>query len=110
MVVVVVVVVGRVPGVGARLVEVAVQGGGGVRVSGERKLRVRSRQSAAQCGGDGRLMGAVPEGRRETSLAHWEWSIYEDGRPHGERYEGSTFTEAEASVDLLFFMKSTDNI
>lgn len=76
----VVVVMGWVPGVGAGLVEVAVQGDGGVRVPREGELCVGSRQCAAQHGGDGRLVRAVPEGRRETSLAHRERSICEDRR------------------------------
>lgn len=66
------VVVGRVPGIRAGLVEVAVQGGRRVWVPREGELCVGSGQSAAQCGGDRRLVGAVPERWRETSLAHRE--------------------------------------
>lgn len=69
------VVVRRVPGVGAGLVEVAVQGAGGVGVGGEGDVCVGGGQSAAQRGGDRRLVGAVPERRRETPLTHGEGAV-----------------------------------
>lgn len=78
-VVVVVVVVGMVPGLGATLVQVAVQRGGCVGVSsGEGQLAVGgSGQGAAQGGWDrGGLVRAVPEGWREAALAHREGAIW----------------------------------
>lgn len=67
-----VMVVGRVPGLRGGLVEVAVQGGAGVRVSGEGQLGVGRAQGAAERRRDGRLVGTIPERGGETSLAHRE--------------------------------------
>lgn len=77
--VVVVVVVGMVPGLGATLVQVSVQGGGCIGVSGgEGQLTVgSSSQGATQSGWDrGRLVRAVPEGWGEAALAHREGTIW----------------------------------
>jgi len=73
--------VGMVPGLGAALVQVAVQGGRGVGVSGEGQVAVGgSCQGAAQGGGDrGGLVRAVPEGRREAALAHREGTVWVKG-------------------------------
>ena len=68
----VVMVVGGMPGLRGRLMEVAVQGGAGVRVSGEGQLGVGGAESAAQRCADGRLVGTVPERGREASLVHGE--------------------------------------
>lgn len=80
VVVVVVVVMGVVPGLRAALVQVAVQRAGRIGIGGgsECQLTVGSScQGAAQAGWDrGGLVRAVPEGRREDALAHWEGTIW----------------------------------
>lgn len=107
MVVVVVVVMGGVPGLRAGLVEVVVQGDGRVRVSGKREVRVGRRQGAAQRRGDGRLVGTVPKGWRETSLAHGERGICGDGTD-GAWLQVSATTLSIQTKHALFLYETKD--
>lgn len=100
-VVVVVVVVGMVPGLGATLVQVAVQRGRCVGVGGgEGQLAVSgSCQGAAQGGWDGGgLVRAVPEGRWEAALAHREGAIWVKGT--GKKSKGSNEHTQQALVSF----------